>query len=104
MAVRRMTYDEWGNAIAEAHGKPEYHELMGSSPGGAALSLRCSRQRVHQLLAADKLDMICLSDKPKGKPTSYLVTDASISRLLSTRRMEQPPLPLGKPKRTVSAR
>ena len=101
MAVRRMTYDEWGDAIAQTHGKPEYHELMGSSPGGAAMSLGVSRQRIHQLIDAGKLDVICLSDKPKAKPTSYLVTDASVSRLLSTRRMEQLPLTANKPKRRL---
>lgn len=104
MAVRRMTYAAWREALDATHGKPEYDELIGPSPGGAALDLKVSRQRVHQLLADGRLDMVVLAHTPKGKITAYMVTDASIRRLLSTRAMEQPPLPLGKPRRTVGIR
>lgn len=104
MSIRRMTFEAWGDALADHHGKRSYREYMGSSPGAAAVTLGCTRQRINQLVHQDKLDAIYLSDQPKGTPTASIITDASIGRLLSTRAMEQPELTLVKPKRRFAFR
>jgi len=84
-----MTFEAWGDALADHHGKPSYSEFMGASPGSAAVTMGCTRQRINQLVHQDKLDAIYLSDQPKGTPTASIITDASVRRLLSTRSMEQ---------------
>ena len=104
MAVLQMTYQAWREALDAAYGKRAFHEYIGPSPGGAAGELGISRQRIHQLVDSGKLDMIKLSHAPDGEITAYMITDASIDRLRSTRAMEQPPLPLVNPKGKVRSR
>ena len=97
MSIRRMTYEEWAEALALTHGKPDYAKFMGSSPGGAAVELGVTRQRVWQLLKEGKLDLLLLADNPKAKVSAWIIPHASVKRLLKSRPMEQADLLLSKP-------
>lgn len=104
MATREMTYQDWKEALDASHGSRQFYEYIGPSPGGAAADFGISRQRIYQLVGDGKLDMIKIWHGPDADHFSQIVTDASIARLKSTRAMDQPPLPLGKPKGKVRSR
>jgi len=104
MSIRRMTFQAWGEALALTHGKPEYRQVMGSSPGGAGERLGLTRQRIWQLCKEGKLDMILLADNDEAKVSTWLITDASMDRVLKSKPMEQADLLFGKPKSTKGRR
>jgi len=86
--VKRLTFDEWAEALYTAP-ETEKGKWNGLSPGGAAGALRVSRQRVHQLLTQGKLDGLELVDD-RGNWGAFLVTDASIQRYLASDRKPGP--------------
>lgn len=105
MAMRRMTFEQWGERLATTHADPsEYSRWMGSSPGGTAADLGVTRQRIWQLLKEGKLDLLLLADNKDSKVSAWIIPSASIERYRKSKPMEQGDLPLSKPKRTKAAR
>jgi hypothetical protein len=105
MAMRRLTFEQWGELLATSHGQPsEYSRWMGSSPGGAAADLGVTRQRIWQLLKEGKLDLLMLADNRDAKVSAWLIPQGSIERYRKSKPMEQADLLLSKPKRKKAAR
>lgn len=65
--------------------------LDGYSPGGVCQLLGVSRQRVHQLVDADKLDAYRIHDR-LGNLAAIIITDESLSRLAAERGLSIPGL------------
>lgn len=101
--LRKMSYDEWAELLAQTRGKPEYHRWMGWSPGGAAAALKVSRQRVWQMVKEGKLDMLMLADTPTAKPSAWLITTASLDRYAKSKPGVQQDLLLARPRRRKAA-
>lgn len=105
MGIRRMTYEAWGEVLAQTHAQPsEYAKYMGSSPGGAAAELGVTRQRIWQLLKEGKLDLLLLADNKDAKVSAWIIPNASVERYRKSKPMEQADLLLSKPKRTRKRR
>jgi hypothetical protein len=96
MAIRKMSLNEWAEAVHAHRAKPSLGRFQGYSPGGAASELGVSRPRIHQLLKHNRLDLLLLyqDDDPNQKPCVWLVTDASIKRYRKSKPMQQQGLPL----------
>ena len=87
MATVKMTFEEWGNKLAqEKKGSVAYNKIMGSSPNYAAAQLNVSLQMISKLAKSGKLERIELADTIKSKPTATLVTVDSINRYLRNRQ------------------
>lgn len=105
MAMRRMTFEQWGERLATTHADPsEYSRWMGSSPGGAAADLGVTRQRIWQLVKEQKLDLLLLADNKDSKVSAWLIPQSSIDRYRKSKPMEQQDLLSSKPKRKKAAR
>jgi hypothetical protein len=98
--MTRMTIRQWGEMLAQHHGKPSYSLYMGYSPGGAAAELKVTRQRIWQMVKEGKLDMIMVADDDKAKVSGWYITDGSVRRLKASKMHEQGDLLFGKPRST----
>jgi len=115
MAVRKMTMRQWQRECfatlqADSSGRQAWDilgDLGGPSPGGAAIELCISRQRVHQLIDQGKLDAIYIIDDPKVRklqtPHLVMITERSMDRWLKSKPGEQRQLPLVKSRARVRA-
>jgi hypothetical protein len=101
---QKMSYAGWAELLAQSRGKPDYQRWMGVSPGGAAVQLKVSRQRVWQLVKDGRLDMVMLADNEAAEPSAWLVTNASVERYRKSKPMAQEPLPLARPARIKARR
>ena len=107
MAKRTMLLREWMLLCAELGSQNRLEELDvigGPSPGGAAAELEVSRQRIHQLIAEGKLDVIELRETAWALPHVVMITSASLRRWKSSRPGKQQELPLTPNKATSRLR
>jgi len=91
MARRKMSITAWAKALHDHEGTPRHGDFQGNSPGGAGANIGLSRQRVHQLVTANELDILELyvDDDPKRRPVAWLIPDNSQQRFLARRMKEQ---------------
>jgi hypothetical protein len=74
MAIQRTTLSAWLKANEGADPRSRNHP--GTSPGGVAQRLGCTRQAVHKLIQSGTLDAIAVYD---GKLLAfYVVTEPSL--------------------------
>lgn len=81
MATKKMQLKDWQALTAES----ELHraKLLGWSPGGAAARAGVSRQRIHQLIRAGRLDAVEVRD---GRSlVMYMIPDDSLEAWLQER-------------------
>jgi len=74
MAVRKMQLKDWQAATSGR--RPHLAQLLGWSPGGAAAEAGVSRQRIHQLIKAGRLDVIEVRDH--GSLVMYMIPYPSL--------------------------
>lgn len=103
MAVRHMSYAQWYDLLIRSLETDSPHEVVpeiaGMSPGGAAAFLGVSRQRVHQLMKAGKLDAITVWENPKrrtGLPQAIYISARSLRAFQLARGGKQQELPFSK--------
>jgi hypothetical protein len=103
-----MSYAQWQDLLVHSlETDPPQEvvpEIAGMSPGGAAAFLGVSRQRVHQLMKAGKLDAITVWDNPRrrvGLPQAIYISAKSLRAFQLARGGKQQQLPFGKKAATL---
>lgn len=79
MARKQMAWKDWLKAITSRPTGDGFHSFAGFPVDEVSKRLRVSRQRVHALIEADRLDVIEILTT-KGSVALTLVTEASLAK------------------------
>lgn len=79
MATKTITLKQWLSAIRKHATSDGFNDLDGKPPVDVCRSLNISKQRLSQLVAADRLDVLEITTA-KGTVAMRLITNASLAR------------------------
>lgn len=79
MATKSITFKQWLSAVRKHATSDGFNDYDGKPPADVCRSLNISKQRLSQLVAADRLDVLEITTA-KGTVAMRLVTASSLAR------------------------